>query len=106
MAIHLNSQIAGRAGPQQARADSSQASSGNDKNNSASHVSARSSQISTVSLSDTAQNLNNIQRKMADTPEIDQSKVERLKAAIDSGQYQIDSERIAVGMINMDSLID
>mgnify|MGYP000326959362 CR=1 FL=1 len=59
----------------------------------------------TVKLSGAAQSIQNAERKMANTPDIDQAKVDRLKAAIDSGEYKVNAERTAAGMIDFDNLL-
>ena len=59
----------------------------------------------TVKLSDTAQSIKSAERKMADTPDVDQARVDRLKAAIESGEYKVDAERTTAGMIDMDGLL-
>ncbi len=56
-----------------------------------------------VSLTDQAQALNKLQQKIKDAPLTNQSKVESLKAAIEKGEYKVDSQRTAQKMIAIES---
>lgn len=47
-----------------------------------------------VSLTQSAQQLTNVQKKGSDAP-VNQEKVDRLKAAIQNGSYRIDAEQLA-----------
>lgn len=47
-----------------------------------------------VSLTQSAQQLANVQKKGTDAP-VNQEKVEKLKAAIQNGSYKIDAEQLA-----------
>lgn len=58
----------------------------------------------TVKLSETAQSIKGAERKLADTPEVNQEKVDRLRAAIESGEYQVNAQRTAEGMMNFEQL--
>lgn len=59
----------------------------------------------TVNLSNAAQTLQNVEKELASTPEVDSKRVERLKQEIDSGSYQINAERVAEKMLNFDNLL-
>ncbi|WP_027858795.1 flagellar biosynthesis anti-sigma factor FlgM [Marinobacterium jannaschii] len=59
----------------------------------------------TVKLSSAAQSLQNVQSKLADTPDVDQNKVERLKAEIESGNYQVNAEKVAAGMMSFEDML-
>lgn len=48
-----------------------------------------------VSLTSEAQQLNGLQEKAMNSSGIDQAKVDRIKAQIESGSYQVDVERLA-----------
>ncbi len=52
-----------------------------------------------VSLSDT---LTQVEKKLADVPTVNQAKVESIKAAIDNGSYQVDSQELARKMIDFE----
>lgn len=56
-----------------------------------------------VVLTDQAQSLNKLQQKVKDAPGFNQSKVESLKAAIERGEYKVDSERLAKKMVSLES---
>lgn len=58
----------------------------------------------TVQLSGAAQILQNQQAKMNSLPDIDMDKVEQIKNAIASGEYKIDTQKLASNMASMDSL--
>lgn len=58
----------------------------------------------TVKLSGAAQVLQNQQTKMNQFPEINMDKVEQIKNAIASGDYKIDTQKLASNMASMDSL--
>ncbi|MCP4596067.1 flagellar biosynthesis anti-sigma factor FlgM [Neptuniibacter sp.] len=68
-------------------------------------VQAPSSKGDTVQLSDAAQTLQNVEKKLANTPDVDSARVERLKQEIESGSYQINAERVAEKMLNFDNLL-
>lgn len=58
----------------------------------------------TVKLSGTAQTLQNQEAKINSMPDIDQEKVDRIKSELASGNYRIDSQKLAKNMASMDSL--
>lgn len=58
----------------------------------------------TVNLSGTAQTLQNQEAKINSMPDIDQEKVDRIKSELASGNYRIDSQKLAKNMASMDSL--
>jgi len=55
-----------------------------------------------VSLSSTAQNLAKIETELKTLPDVDQSKVDAIKAQIESGDYQINSQNLAQKMLNIE----
>ncbi len=59
----------------------------------------------TVNLSNAAQTLQNVEKQLANTPDVDSERVERLKLEIESGNYQINAERVAEKMLNFDNLL-
>lgn len=97
-------QIASQAGVG-ARKSVDNTGSGVNTSGSAAQPAQKSAQDATVRLSDTAQSIKNAERKMADAPDINQEKVDRLKAAIESGEYKVNAERTAAGIIEMDGLL-
>lgn len=52
-----------------------------------------------VSLSDT---LSQVEKSLADVPTVNQAKVDSIKAAIDNGTYQVDSQQLARKMIDFE----
>ncbi|ABZ75989.1 anti-sigma-28 factor, FlgM [Shewanella halifaxensis HAW-EB4] len=56
-----------------------------------------------VSITAQAQQIQNVQTKMADMPEIDQKKVDEIKAAIAEGRYKIDPEKLATNIANFEN---
>lgn len=55
-----------------------------------------------VSLTQSAQQLNQLQKKSNDAP-VNQEKVDRLKKAIVNGEYQVNPERLANKIASMES---
>ncbi|WP_286236870.1 flagellar biosynthesis anti-sigma factor FlgM [Neptuniibacter halophilus] len=64
-----------------------------------------SSKGDTVKLSSAAVALQNVEKKLADTPDVDNERVAQLKQEIESGNYQINAERVAEKMLNFDNLL-
>ncbi|WP_133012685.1 flagellar biosynthesis anti-sigma factor FlgM [Marinomonas flavescens] len=58
----------------------------------------------TVKLSGAAQTLQNHESKINGLSDIDQKKVDQIKQAIASGNYKIDSQKLANNMASIDSL--
>ncbi len=56
----------------------------------------------TVSLTGTAQHLRNLEHSLASQPVVDTQRVEATRQAIENGSYQIDPNRIASKMINLE----
>lgn len=55
-----------------------------------------------VSLSSSAQNLAKIEAELKSLPEVNQSRVDEIKARIDRGEYKPDSENLAQKMLNLE----
>lgn len=53
-----------------------------------------------------AQAVQNATQEIEAEPDINSDRVAELKAAIDSGTYQVDADRVAQGMLALDSLLD
>ena len=58
-----------------------------------------------VSISNTAQTLAKIEAKLAQVPDVDEAKVNEIRAALDKGTYSIDFSAIADGMLSHDQLL-
>lgn len=52
-----------------------------------------------VQITPTAQLLSNVEQQIAGAPDIDQSRVDAIRQALSNGSYQVDSGRIADGVI-------
>lgn len=59
-----------------------------------------------VRLSEAMQALQSADKRLADTPEVDEKRVEALRAAIENGSYQIDFQRVAERMLDLESSLD
>ncbi len=64
------------------------------------HASSASTTGESVNLSPTAQHMGQITEKLRDTPAVDSERVTKLKAAIENGTYQVDSQRLAGKLID------
>ena len=53
-----------------------------------------------VSVSSTAALLSRLQRSLGSTPAVDQNRVDSISKAIAAGTYNVDSDKIAHGLIN------
>lgn len=56
-----------------------------------------------VSLTSQAQQLQNIQAKMTDIPEVNEQKVQEIKLAIAEGRYKIDPEKLATNIAQFEN---
>ncbi len=55
-----------------------------------------------VQLTDTATNLKRIEAKLADVPEVDQSRVDEIRQRLQSNTYEIDAEQVAQKILQLD----
>ena len=55
-----------------------------------------------VSITPQAKQLNELQKKAADAPVINQKKIDELKKAISSGEYKINPEKLAASIANFE----
>jgi negative regulator of flagellin synthesis FlgM len=102
MAIDFTSLPSSQTASTRARA-SEQGNSAN-KGSTPVNTQAPSSKGDTVKLSDAAQALQNVEKQLANTPDVDSNRVEQLRQEIDSGSYQVNSSRVAQGMLNIEKL--
>ncbi|MCK8043372.1 MULTISPECIES: flagellar biosynthesis anti-sigma factor FlgM [Shewanella] len=56
-----------------------------------------------VSITAQAQQIQNVQTKMADMPDVDQNKINEIKAAIAEGRYKIDPDKLASNIANFEN---
>lgn len=59
----------------------------------------------TVKLSDAAKALLRSEQQAQETPDVDSERVEKLKAAIDDGTYQVNSRNVAEGLLRFEKLL-
>jgi len=55
-----------------------------------------------VSLSNAAQNIAKIEAEIKSLPDVDQSKVDSIRARIDNGDYQVDSQNLAQKLLDIE----
>lgn len=60
--------------------------------------------VDQLQLSSEANSLRNIEQQLTKLPEVDEARVEALKLAIESGEYEINSSRIAEKLLQGDQL--
>ncbi len=58
-----------------------------------------------VSLSAQAKNLKELEQRLDSYPEMDDQRIEEIKAALAGGSYKIDAEKLAQKMLDMDNSI-
>ncbi|MCH8497178.1 MAG: flagellar biosynthesis anti-sigma factor FlgM [Marinobacter sp.] len=66
---------------------------------------AAAARADSVSLSDQAKELKKMEEKLAQYPEIDDQRVEQIRAALADGSYKVDAEKLAQKMLEMDKSI-
>jgi len=76
-----------------------QGNAGSDKTQ---DISGNSSRVDTVSLTDTATQLQSLQKTLADVPVVDNDRVSAIKAAIAEGSYNVDPAELANNMIKFE----
>ena len=55
-----------------------------------------------VSITPQAKQLNELQKKAADAPVINQKKIDELKTAISAGEYKVNPEKLAASIANFE----
>lgn len=70
--------------------------------NAATESSASGTNSTTVELSSKARGLKEIERSLADLPEVDSNRVRDLRARIESGEYQVDSSKVAEKLLGIE----
>lgn len=94
-----NIKVTGQAGVDPNRNVGSRDDRGNDKS---SPVSASETRPDTVSLTDTATQLQSLQQTLSEVPEVDSGKVEAIQAAIADGSYSVDVNELAQNLIEFE----
>lgn len=59
-----------------------------------------------LTLSDAASNLRNLEQQLADRPVVDQDRVSAVKRAIESGEFRVEPTRVAEKMMAFEALIN
>jgi len=59
-----------------------------------------------VNLTDTASNLQQIEQSLSEIPVIDSARVDSISQSIDDGEYQINNDKIADGIIKSELAIN
>ncbi|MCL1129256.1 flagellar biosynthesis anti-sigma factor FlgM [Shewanella sairae] len=67
------------------------------------HAAPTPQKTDSVSITAQAQQIQNVQTKMADMPDVDQNKINEIKAAIAEGRYKIDPEKLASNIANFEN---
>lgn len=106
MAIDLTglSNAQGSNGRSNRVSNEQQNTSGNAGGSNAAQPSVNQGSPDTVQISEAAQAIQAAAQKLESEPEVNSDRVAELKAAIDSGEYKVDVERVADRMLAFDSL--
>lgn len=73
-----------------------------DKNSTAKTSNTNVSATDKFSLTDDANQLQALQQMIADMPEVDKQRIADLRASIENGEYQVDSQKLAQNMIDFE----
>jgi negative regulator of flagellin synthesis FlgM len=57
---------------------------------------------SNIDVSDTARTLAALENRIANTPVVNESRVEAVRRAVDEGRYQVDAQRVADKMLRFE----
>ncbi len=102
MAVNINNLNSNRQIQQnqqsQVKQQSAQASS--------SDLQVKSASQDSVSLTPQAKQLNELQKKAADAPVVNQKKIDELKKAISAGDYKVNPEKLAASIANFEFKLD
>jgi negative regulator of flagellin synthesis FlgM len=98
-----NIKVNGQAGVESPRNVGSPDDRGNDKS---SPAQASETRPDTVSLTNTATQLQSLQQTLSDVPEVDSKKVEALRAAIADGSYSVDVNELAQNLIEFEQQLN
>lgn len=102
MAININNLNSNRQVQQnqqnQVKQQSAQASSSNTQ--------VKNANQDSVSLTPQAKQLNELQKKAADAPVVNQKKIDELKKAISAGDYKVNPEKLAASIANFEFKLD
>ncbi|MEJ0007403.1 MAG: flagellar biosynthesis anti-sigma factor FlgM [Steroidobacteraceae bacterium] len=97
--IHRGQDVNGLVGPGSGSAEKAQAAQSQSAQPLAQMQPAPSSQPGEVQITPAAQLLAKLERQLSGTPDVNQSRVDAIRQALDNGSYQIDSSRVADGLL-------
>jgi len=86
----------------QQRAESSQVQVGRNEPSVRQQETGRPSTVDTVSLTDTASRLRQMETTLAELPVVDNQRVEQIRKALEEGTFEMNPERIAEKMLGME----
>jgi negative regulator of flagellin synthesis FlgM len=69
---------------------------------SSSNTQVKNASQDSVSITPQAKQLNELQKKAADAPVVNQKKIDELKKAISAGDYKVDPEKLAASIANFE----
>jgi len=69
---------------------------------SSSNTQVKNAAQDSVSITPQAKQLNELQKKAADAPVVNQKKIDELKKAISAGDYKVDPEKLAASIANFE----
>lgn len=101
MAININGPTSGQSGTSKTR--QSEAGNNEVKKDPAKTGTENAEKGDRVELSDRAQVLRDVSSKVQNMPDIDQEKVDRIKVAIENGDYKIDHDKLAAAFRRFES---
>lgn len=97
--IHHGLDVNGPGGLSSGSADKAQAAPGQTAQPQTPPQPGSASQSREVEITPTAQLLATLEQQIASTPDINQSRVDPIRQALSNGSYQIDSSRVADGLL-------
>lgn len=92
--------------PAQPRTESNQVQVGRNEPSVAQQSTGRPSTVDTVSLTDTAARLREMENTLAKLPVVDNQRVEAVRQAIADGTFEVDAERVARKMLAFEQALD
>jgi negative regulator of flagellin synthesis FlgM len=97
--IHHGLDVNGPGGLSSGSADKTQAAPGQTAQPQTQPQAGAASQSAEVEITPTAQLLATLEQQIASTPDISHSRVDPISQALSNGSYQIDSSRVADGLL-------
>jgi negative regulator of flagellin synthesis FlgM len=97
--IHRGQDVIGLAGPGSGPTDKAQAAQSQAAPSQGQVQPAPASQTGEVQITPTAQLLAKLEQQLSGTADVNQSRVDAIRQALDNGSYQVDSSRVADGLL-------